>query len=268
MKFSAFTTETNSADVDFLVGYQGTTMKKIAPSNLSAGLPFLYNSTAESLYVYNIPSGQTNTAEGNTSLGYLALNSVTDGDRNTAFGYRVLDSVTSGADNAAFGYYCGQAITSGQSNVLMGRDTGMFTSTTFTGNILLGYRAGYQAQGNYSVSIGYEAGKVNTAQGNVNIGYNAGLSNTSGSNNIHIGYQAGQNNTTNGSRVMIGDEAGTYQTGGFNTGIGRYACRQGTGLNNTAVGASAMAGNMSGGSFNTAVAVSHTHLTLPTNREV
>ena len=104
IKFSAFTTETNSADVDFLVGYQGTTMKKIAPSNLSAGLPFLYNSTAESLYVYNIPSGQTNTAEGNTSLGYLALNSVTDGDRNTAFGYRVLDGVTRGADDAACGY--------------------------------------------------------------------------------------------------------------------------------------------------------------------
>jgi len=40
IKFSDFTTETNSADVDFLVGFQGTTMKKIAPGNL-AGLSFL-----------------------------------------------------------------------------------------------------------------------------------------------------------------------------------------------------------------------------------
>ena len=29
IKFSSFTTETNPANVDFLVGYEGTTMKKI-----------------------------------------------------------------------------------------------------------------------------------------------------------------------------------------------------------------------------------------------
>ena len=29
IKFSAFNTETDAANVDFLVGYQGTTMKKI-----------------------------------------------------------------------------------------------------------------------------------------------------------------------------------------------------------------------------------------------
>jgi len=34
IKFSAFTTETNQSNIDFIVGYQGTTMKKIAPSNL------------------------------------------------------------------------------------------------------------------------------------------------------------------------------------------------------------------------------------------
>ena len=34
IKFSSFTTETNPANVDFLVGYEGTTMKKIDPANL------------------------------------------------------------------------------------------------------------------------------------------------------------------------------------------------------------------------------------------
>ena len=85
----------------------------------------------------------------------------------------------------------------------------------------------------------------------MSIGYQAGYSNTSGAYNTNVGYQAGKNNTTSQGRTMIGDEAGTFQTGSQNTGIGRYALRQGTGLQNTAVGHSAMVGNMSGGSFNT-----------------
>ena len=36
-KFSEFTTKTDSADVDFVVGYDGSTNVKIAPSNLSSG---------------------------------------------------------------------------------------------------------------------------------------------------------------------------------------------------------------------------------------
>ena len=36
IKFSSFTTETNPANVDFLVGYEGTTMKKIDPANVNA----------------------------------------------------------------------------------------------------------------------------------------------------------------------------------------------------------------------------------------
>jgi hypothetical protein len=34
IKFSAFTAETNPTNIDFLVGYEGTTMKKIDPANL------------------------------------------------------------------------------------------------------------------------------------------------------------------------------------------------------------------------------------------
>ena len=37
IKFSSFTTETNPANVDFLVGYEGTTMKKIDPTNIGGG---------------------------------------------------------------------------------------------------------------------------------------------------------------------------------------------------------------------------------------
>jgi len=53
IKFSAFNTETDAANVDFLVGYQGTTMKKIAPGNIAA-YPFLIDT--QSLYSGFVPS--------------------------------------------------------------------------------------------------------------------------------------------------------------------------------------------------------------------
>jgi len=37
IKFSAFTAETNPTNIDFLVGYEGTTMKKIDPANIGGG---------------------------------------------------------------------------------------------------------------------------------------------------------------------------------------------------------------------------------------
>ena len=45
IKFSSFTTETNPANVDFLVGYEGTTMKKIDPTNIDS-----YYDRAQSKY--------------------------------------------------------------------------------------------------------------------------------------------------------------------------------------------------------------------------
>ena len=72
IKFSSFTTETNPANVDFLVGYEGTTMKKIDPANVSgAAYPFLIDS--QSLYSGFVPTGLTSGVQGNTFLGIAAL---------------------------------------------------------------------------------------------------------------------------------------------------------------------------------------------------
>ena len=74
IKFLAFTTETNSADVDFLVGYQGTTMKKIAPSNLGSVTSLndlsdvVVNNTDENAYFINIPSSRSGDL-GNLGIG-------------------------------------------------------------------------------------------------------------------------------------------------------------------------------------------------------
>ena len=156
-KFSEFTLKTDSANVDFLVGFDGTDNVRIAPSNLGGGA--------------------------------TSLNGLTD--------------------------------------VLID------TASEYVGTV--------------------PASLSGNPQGNTFLGINAGTSNTSGANNTNIGRQAGTSNTTNGSRTMVGDEAGAFQTGARCTGIGRYALRQGTGSNNTAVGESAMVGNISSGSFNTAV---------------
>ena len=83
IKFSAFNTETNSANVDFLVGYQGTTMKKIAPSNLAA-YPFLIDTT--SLYSGFVPSGLSGNPQGNTILGINAGSGGSNITNNTFIG--------------------------------------------------------------------------------------------------------------------------------------------------------------------------------------
>ena len=68
IKFSSFTTETNPANVDFLVGYEGTTMKKIDPANVSgAAYPFLIDTL--SLYSGFVPTGLSGNPQGNTILG-------------------------------------------------------------------------------------------------------------------------------------------------------------------------------------------------------
>ena len=85
IKFSAFNTETNSANVDFLVGYQGTTMKKIAPGNLG-GYPFLIDGSG-SLYSGFVPSGLSGSPSKNTTLGINAGASLTTGFENVYIGY-------------------------------------------------------------------------------------------------------------------------------------------------------------------------------------
>ena len=86
IKFSSFTTETNPANVDFLVGYEGTTMKKIDPANVSGGggasslnglSDVLIDGT--SAYFINIPSGLSGNPAGNLVIGNSAGNSLTTG---------------------------------------------------------------------------------------------------------------------------------------------------------------------------------------------
>lgn len=83
-KFSEFTTRTDSANVDFLVGYDGSTNVKIDPANLGGGgvdvgrfnHNFNHNSnnTASWYYLPNNTLVEAAVASTNDSSGIVALN--------------------------------------------------------------------------------------------------------------------------------------------------------------------------------------------------
>lgn len=291
-KFSEFTLKTDSANVDFVVGYDGTDNVRIAPSNLGGGGASDLNGLSDclvdtdSVYIGEVPSGLSGNPQGNLIVGVDAGNALTTGTNNTLIGNDAGLNLTTHFNTTAVGMSAGKSQNAesfntyigyqagrdhiGAQSVLMSANSriynngknsngvtaiGYSTHDVNAGNFstAIGYSAGNSATGDSGTYVGRNAGRVNTGSSNVCIGHNAGYSQTSGTANTNVGSQAGYSNTTSQDRTMIGDEAGAYQTGAQNTGVGRYACRQGTGLQNVAVGASAMVGNMSGGSFNTVV---------------
>ena len=258
IKFSAFTTETDPTQIDFLAGYQGTTMKKIAPSNISGSYPFLIDTA--SLYSGFVPSGLSGSPQENTILGIDAGSSLTTGTSHTLIGNRAGENLTvefgttavgfkaglnqnAESFNTYIGYQSGRDHTGAQSVFVSGNNRIFNSGQTSNGVTAVGYSAHDTNAGNFSTAIGYTAGRSatgdsgtyvgrgagnnNTAASHVSIGHDAGYSNTSGANNTNIGYQAGYDNTTNGSRTIIGYEAGEHNTGANNTFLGYHA---GTGV--------------------------------------
>ena len=83
-KFSDFTTRTDSANVDFLVGYDGSTNVKIAPSNVGGGggdtARFNHNfnhgsnNASLSYYLPNNSVAESSGANTNEPSGIIALN--------------------------------------------------------------------------------------------------------------------------------------------------------------------------------------------------
>jgi hypothetical protein len=91
LKFSQFQEQTDSANVQFVVGYNGTDNVRIAPGNLG-GYPFLIDT--QSLYSGFVPSGLSGNPQGNTILGISAGNSLTTATNNTLIGDSAGKSIT------------------------------------------------------------------------------------------------------------------------------------------------------------------------------
>jgi len=228
-KFSEFTLKTDSANVDFVVGYDGTDNVRIAPSNLSSGGASSLNGLTDcsvtsefSQFIGNVPSGVTS---GNAFY-------------NTCLGHNALESLTGGAYNTVIGFEAGDAITSNNKNTVFGAQA--FSSSNSANVTAIGYAAGNAASGNDAVYVGYQAGKANTADRTIAIGYQAGYSQTSGSENTNIGFKAGYSNTSSGSNTKVGYECAYHNTGQQTAALGYRALYGSSGASsgsyNTAMG--------------------------------
>ena len=238
IKFSAFTVETDPTQIDALVGYQGTTMKQIAPSNLAA---YPFSIETDSLYSGFVPSGLSGNPQGNTILGIDSGNALTSGANNTLLGNDAGKSLTTTASNVIIGKNAGLAKTSGSNATIIGTSAGRDTASgSFV--VLVGSEAGISNTGDSAIAIGFEAGRSNTATGTISIGYDAGYSQTSGLSNVSMGYEAGYSITTGRHNTNIGHQSGKFQTGSDNVfmGMGAGGGVSGDGSRNIGIGAGAL----------------------------
>ena len=212
-KFSEFTVKTDPADVDFVVGYDGTDNVRIDPSNLAPAAPVT----------------SVNSLTGAVSLGLTELDDVgTDGTNgqvlttNGSGSFTFQDAGGGGAsdlnglsdclvDTASL--YVGE-IPSGlsgnpQGNTLLGIDAGLNATTTFQ-STLIGNKAGSNyVGGDRNTAIGFEA--QHKASGSTN----------NSNDCTAIGWRAAAESTSAYYSTFLGSKAG-YAVGGFyNTFIGR-----------------------------------------------
>ena len=266
-KFSEFTLKTDSANVDFVVGYDGTDNVRIAPSNLSSGGASSLNGLSDvlidstSAYFINIPSGLSGNPEDNLVIGSLAGNALTTGTRHTIIGHDAGSTLTNANSNTIYGYEAAKGMAAGSDrnvvigdmacranagddNVVIGSSAGTNFTSAVEDSVAIGSFAAGSAGTSASgvTAIGRKAGRSNTATGTMSIGFEAGYSQTSGASNTNIGYEAGYSNTTGGFRTCLGYEAGKSNTGGSNTFIGKGAGKaSGAGIMNVVIGSNAMA---------------------------
>jgi len=291
-KFSDFDLKTDPANVDFLVGYDGTDNVRIDPDNLGGGATdlnglsdctVLLNSNGDNYFIGTTP-GTTGTASyGVTAVGDEAGNSLVltnslYSTMSTFVGNKAGALTTSPYQGGitAIGALAGSSNTAGGTWTCVGSGAGQLQQ--HNGDTIIGFQAAWNGAsaegviiGKYaqqsgsgvrSISIGKYSSRTNSAEGTISIGNEAGYSQTSGASNTNVGYKAGYQNTTNSYRTYLGYEAGNYNSGAGNTGIGYRACNgyfsfgtgQGTGGNNTAVGYEALSSlNGTGAYGNTAV---------------
>ena len=158
--------------------------------------------------------------EDNLAIGYLALNSITQGDGNLALGYNNLTGLTTGYTNVALGHnVAGAGAVTGYDNVAIGQSS-MHSLTGGIRNIALGFSSLYgSTNGEYNISLGAMSQfYANDGDHNIAIGYaslygNVDGSTTTGNNyNIGLGFETLKDITTGDRNIGIGYRAGLNLT--------------------------------------------------------
>lgn len=127
------------------------------------------------------------TNNSNTALGNDALRLNVSGDNNTAVGYSALKTNTANG-NAAFGSLAMNNNTTGFSNVAVGRAASYY-NTTGNYNVSIGMNSNvYNQEGSQNTIVGHGAGSglvTHSKSGNIFLGYQAGYSESS-NNKLYI----------------------------------------------------------------------------------
>ena len=172
---------------------------------------------------------------------------------STALGSSALFTNSTGTNLVAIGYQAGYFTTAGP-NVFVGSQAG-YTNSTGTNNVGIGYQALYSnTTAAYNTAVGYQAGYANsTGTQNTAMGFSTLRSCTTAQNNAAFGDQALQASTTASYNTAVGSLAGyNTTTGANNVAIGYTSLNQNiTGSGSTAVGYQALYTNTV--SYNTAV---------------
>ena len=162
---------------------------------------------SNSIYLGKDPSGTTDNANYNVSVGISALNFITTGDNNVAVGFQSLYANTTGYSNTAIGDNVMRFNIDGFRNTAIGTHS-LYKNTTGQNNVSNGgYSLHNNTTGSNSSAFGYKALYNSTGSNNTGIGYQAGDLITTGTNNVIIGVNADTSSNNAINQIVIGHGA-------------------------------------------------------------
>ncbi len=226
-KFSEFTLKTDPANVDFVVGYNGTDNVRIDPANLGggggAGLVSGTGSDSMASDGSLTPTGNAAIASATRSIALggdspfagtnpqceaSGTDSVAIGTSAFADGTNAIsvgNAAKSRSYDISIGNNSGRYASSGGNNVRIGSGASNFSASF---SVYIGDNSGRNANnGNFNAAVGTDSLKQTTGNNNTSIGYQAGENLSSGTNNTLIGSNSAPSVNTISNEITLGDSS-------------------------------------------------------------
>ena len=226
------------------IGYRALYTASGTNSNVAIGhqAAYLLETGTDNVYIGQDAGYSASSSIYNVAVGDEALYYNTDGYGEVAIGHQA-GNASIGNYNTFLGFGAGKALAAAGDthNIAIGYRS-MYTATTQTGSIAIGYYAGRYPEGSYNTFIGHNSGKGSsanrTANLNVALGGEALNDITGGHKNVAIGYQSLDTNTTGHSNTSLGYQSLKATTeGAENVAIGAYAGYSWAGIGASTIGA-------------------------------